>query len=116
MVAAGELGEIRVVQAEYAQDWLTEPIETTGQKQAALAHRPEAIRRRRLPSATSAPTPTILRCFVTGLKLDALCADLSSFVKGRKLDDNDNMLLRFKGGAQGHAVGKPGGGRQRERR
>ena len=42
-----------------------------------------------------------LACFVTGLKLDSLCADLTAFVKGRKLDDNDNILLRWKGGAKG---------------
>ena len=59
MVAAGELGDIRVVQAEYAQDWLTEPIEATGPEAGRLAHRPEAVRRRRRRSATSAPTPTI---------------------------------------------------------
>ena len=48
MVAAGDLGDIRVVQAEYAQDWLTNPIEKDGQKQADVADRPEALRRRRL--------------------------------------------------------------------
>ena len=64
MVAAGELGEIRVVQGEYPQDWLTEPHREDRPEAGRLAHRPEAVRRRRLRSATSAPMPisSLLRC------------------------------------------------------
>ena len=100
MVAAGDLGKIRVVQAEYAQDWLSEPLEKTGHKQASWRVDPKK-------SGAGGALGDIgthaynLACFVTGLKLDSLLADLSTFVKGRKLDDNDNMLLRFKGGAKG---------------
>jgi predicted dehydrogenase len=100
MIAAGELGELRVVQAEYAQDWLTEPIEKTGQKQASWRVDPKK-------SGAGGALGDIgthafnLASFVTGLKLDSVLADLTSFVKGRKLDDNDNLLLRFKGGAKG---------------
>jgi len=114
MVAAGELGDIRVVQAEYAQDWLTEPLEKTGQKQAAWRTDPKR-------SGAGGSIGDIgthaynLACFVTGLTLDSVCADLTTFVKGRKLDDNDNVLLRWKGGARGMlwasqvAVGKENG-------
>lgn len=100
MVAAGELGRIRVVQAEYAQDWLTEPIETGGQKQAAW----------RTDPARSGAGGCIgdigthayqLVTFVTGLEVRSLCADLTAFVPGRQLDDNANVLLRFGGGAKG---------------
>jgi len=100
MVAAGELGEIRHVQAEYAQDWLTERLEATGQKQADWRTDPKR-------SGVGGALGDIgthaynLACFVTGLTLDSLCADLTTFVKGRKLDDNDNVLLRWKGGAKG---------------
>jgi predicted dehydrogenase len=100
MIAAGELGTIRVVQAEYAQDWLTEPLEKTGQKQARWRVDPKK-------SGAGGALGDIgthaynLACFVTGLKLEALLADLTTFVKGRRLDDNDNILLRFKGGAKG---------------
>ena len=100
MIAAGELGTIRVVQVEYAQDWLTEPLEKTGQKQALWRVDPKK-------SGAGGALGDIgthaynLACFVTGLKLDALLADLTTFVKGRRLDDNDNILLRFKGGAKG---------------
>ena len=100
MIAAGDLGTIRVVQAEYAQDWLTEPLEKTGQKQAAWRVDPKQ-------AGAGGALGDIgthafnLACFVTGLKPNALLADLTTFVKGRKLDDNDNILLRFKGGAKG---------------
>lgn len=100
MVAAGELGEIRVVQVEYAQDWLTEPIELTGQKQAGWRTDPEK-------SGAGGSTGDIgthafnLASFVTGLTLESLSADLQSFVAGRRVDDNGHVLLRFEGGARG---------------
>jgi len=100
MVAAGELGDIRLVQGEYPQDWLTNPIEREGQKQAAW---------RTDPTKTGAGgcvgdigTHTYqLACFVTGLTLQELSADLTIFVKGRKVDDNIHVMLRFRGGAKG---------------
>ena len=100
MVASGELGPIRLVQAEYPQDWLTTDIEATGHKQAAWRTDPKR-------SGAGGSVGDIgthayqLACFVSGLELEELAADLSSFVKGRALDDNANMLLRFKGGARG---------------
>lgn len=100
MVASGELGEIRVVQAEYPQDWLAEPIEQTGQKQAAWRTDPKQ-------SGAGGSTGDIgthaynLACFVTGLELDELAADVHTFVKGRQLDDNAHVMMRFKGGAKG---------------
>ena len=100
MVAAGDLGRLRVVQVEYPQDWLTERLETTGQKQAKWRTDPKQ-------SGAGGSVGDIgthayhLAGFVSGLTLDSLCADLTTFVKGRKLDDNVNVLLRFKGGAKG---------------
>lgn len=100
MVANGDLGEIRLVQAEYPQDWLTERLETSGQKQAAW----------RMDPARSGAGGCIgdigthaynLACFVTGLELDELLAQLSTFVEGRLLDDDVQILLRWKGGAKG---------------
>lgn len=100
MVLAGELGDIRVVQGEYPQDWLTNPIEREGQKQAAW---------RTDPAQTGAGGSTgdigthtyQLACFMSGLEGDELAADLTSFVEGRKVDDNANVMLRYKGGARG---------------
>ncbi|TFF23024.1 Gfo/Idh/MocA family oxidoreductase [Jiella endophytica] len=100
MVANGDLGKIRVVVAEYAQDWLAERAEDTGSKQAGW----------RVDPAKAGAGGAIgdigthahnLACYVTGLRVEKLSADLSSFVSGRKLDDNASMLLRFSGGAKG---------------
>ncbi len=100
MVAAGDLGEIRVVQVEYAQDWLATDLETTGHKQAGWRTDPAM-------TGVGGSTGDIgthafnLASFVTGLELEALAADLQSFVAGRRVDDNGHVMLRFKGGARG---------------
>ena len=100
MIEAGELGDIRLVQVEYAQDWLAEPLEETGQKQADWRTDPAR-------SGAGGSTGDIgthafnLAGFVTGLALDELAADLQAFVPGRKVDDNGHVLLRYRGGARG---------------
>ena len=100
MVAAGDLGEIRLVQVEYAQDWLTEPLEASGQKQAGWRTDPAR-------SGAGGSTGDIgthafnLASFVSGLTLESLAADLQSFVPGRRVDDNGHVMLRFEGGARG---------------
>ena len=100
MIAKGQLGEIRVVQVEYPQDWMTEKVEDTGSKQAVWRSDPAQ-------SGAGGATGDIgthaynLTRFVTGLELDRLAADLSAFVPGRLLDDNAHVMLRFKGGAKG---------------
>jgi predicted dehydrogenase len=100
MVANGDLGEIRLVQAEYLQDWLTEPLEASGHKQAAWRTDPSR-------SGAGGCIGDIgthaynLACFVTGLQLDELLAQLSTFVGGRRLDDDVQILLKWKGGAKG---------------
>jgi predicted dehydrogenase len=100
MVAAGELGEIRLVQGEYPQDWLTTDLEKTGQKQAAWRTDPKRSGAGGCVGDIGTHTYQ-LATFVSGLKLDELACDLTSFVKGRKLDDNVQAMLRFKGGAKG---------------
>lgn len=100
MVAEGLLGMLRVVQVEYAQDWLTEAVEQTGAKQAVWRTDPKQ-------SGVGGATGDIgthafnLATFVSGLTLDSLAADLDSFVEGRRVDDNGHVLLRFEGGAKG---------------
>lgn len=100
MVADGAIGALRVVQVEYAQDWLATRIEDSGQKQAAW----------RTDPARSGPAGSIgdigthafnLAEFIACDEVEALCADAHIFVEGRRLDDNAHMLLRFKGGARG---------------
>ncbi len=100
MVAKGELGDIRVVQVEYPQDWLTEPLERTGQKQADW--RTDPARSGAGGAVGDIGTHAYqLASFVSGLELDALAAELTTFIKGRKLDDHVQVMLRFKNGARG---------------
>jgi predicted dehydrogenase len=100
MIQDGALGAIRVVQAEYAQDWLTTKLEDTGQKQAAWRTDPA----RSGPAGCTGDIATHamnLAGFMTGLELESLAADLTTFVPGRPLDDNAHVMLRFSGGAKG---------------
>jgi len=100
MIAGGELGTIRVVQVEYVQDWLTTKLEDTGQKQAAW--RVDPTRAGAGGSLGDIGTHAHnLACFVTGLGVRELAADVSRIVPGRKLDDNAHILLRFENGARG---------------
>ncbi len=100
MVARGDLGKIRVVQAEYAQDWLTEPLEQTGQKQASW--RTDPARAGGGGAIGDIGTHAFnLLSFVTGLRTEALTADLQSFGEGRAVDDNAHIMLRLAKGARG---------------
>ena len=100
MIEACELGDIRVVHASYVQDWLTLPIDAGGHKRAEWRTYPGR-------AGASACLADIgvhahsLALFVTGLELDAVSADLTTFVPGRRLDDNAHVLMRFQGGARG---------------
>lgn len=100
IVEAGDLGDIRIVQAEYPQDWLTAPMENEGVKQAEW--RTDPTRSGAGGSVGDIGTHAHnLACFVSGLQVESLAADLQSWGKGRKLDDNAHMMLRFAGGARG---------------
>ncbi|CAM5312186.1 Inositol 2-dehydrogenase/D-chiro-inositol 3-dehydrogenase [Mycolicibacterium aubagnense] len=100
MVAAGELGDIRLVQVEYPQDWLTERAELAGSKQAEWRTDPKR-------SGAGGAIGDIgthaynLAAFVTGLETEELLAQLTAFVPGRLLDDDVQILIRYKGGARG---------------
>ncbi|HEY1902698.1 MAG TPA: Gfo/Idh/MocA family oxidoreductase [Terracidiphilus sp.] len=100
LCATRALGPIRKVAVEYLQGWLSEPLEATGQKQAAWRSDP----------ALNGPGGCIgdigthafhLVEYVTGLKVTSLNAALRTVVPGRKLDDDCNALLRLEGGASG---------------
>src|SRR5262249_11318439 len=93
LVATGELGRLRVVQVEYAQDWLTDRLEETGQKQAVWRTDPAQSGPAGCLGDIATHAYNLVR-FVTGLGCEAIAADLSTFVVGRRLDDNVNMLLR----------------------
>ena len=100
MVQGGALGALRLLQVEYLQDWLAEPIEQQGQKQAGWRTDPAQA------GAGGCIGDIGTHAFqlaehVSGQRVSALCAELSSVVDGRRLDDNAQMLLRFDGGARG---------------
>ena len=100
LVAEGALGEIRVVQVEYPQDWLTEPLEATGQKQAAW--RTDPAQAGAGGCLGDIGTHAFhLAGFVTGMQPAELAADLATFVAGRRLDDNVQVMLRYASGARG---------------
>lgn len=100
MATTGDLGAIRLVQVEYPQGWLTTKIEDQGQKQAQWRTDPD----RSGPAGCLGDIGSHafnLACFVSGLEVSELAADLHTFVEGRLVDDNCNILLRFNGGARG---------------
>jgi predicted dehydrogenase len=100
MVAAGELGDIRVVQVEYPQDWLTTDLESTGQKQAAWRTDPARSGAGGCIGDIGTHAFSLLE-FISGLTVSEIAADLSSVVPGRRVDDNAQMMLRFAGSAKG---------------
>lgn len=100
LVRDGTLGEIRVVQVEYAQDWLTERLEATGQKQAAWRTDPKRSGAGGCIGDIGTHAFNLLH-YVTGLKTTELAAELSTFVAGRALDDNVQVMLRLANGARG---------------
>jgi predicted dehydrogenase len=100
MVRQGDLGKILKIVVQYPQAWLIRPIERQGQQQASWRTDPKQ-------SGAAGCMGDIgthachLAEYVSGLKVQELCADLTSFVKGRRLDDDGNCLLRFNRGAKG---------------
>jgi predicted dehydrogenase len=100
LVANGSLGTIRKVVVEYPQGWLAGALERTGQKQAAWRTDPRKSGAAGCMGDIGTHAENLAR-YITGLEIKELCADLTTFVKGRRLDDDGNVLLRFKGGAKG---------------
>jgi predicted dehydrogenase len=99
-VQQGSIGKVRKVVVEYLQGWLSTPLEGTGQKQAAWRTDP----RRSGASGCMGDIGTHaenLAEYVTGLRIEEVCADLKTVVKGRRLEDDGSVLLHLQGGAQG---------------
>ena len=100
MVKSGELGDIRLVQVEYPQDWLTEATETTGNKQAEWRTDPKR-------SGAGGALGDIgthaynLADYIVGVEISELACELTAFGAGRQLDDNVQMMLRYANGARG---------------
>ena len=100
LVAEGALGEIRKVIVEYNQGWLASRLEETGQKQASWRTDPARSGMGGAIGDIGSHAEQLVS-YVTGLETEALCADLTTFVKGRRLDDDANLLVRYVGGARG---------------
>jgi predicted dehydrogenase len=100
LVRDGTVGTIRKVVVEYPQGWLADAIEKTGQKQASWRTDPKRSGAAGCMGDIGTHAENLAR-YITGLEIEELCADLSTFVKGRKLDDDGNVLVRYRGGAKG---------------
>lgn len=100
MFRNGEIGNLRIIQVEYAQDWLTLPIENEGQKQASWRTDPSKAGMGGSIGDIGSHAFNLVD-FITGAKLNELCADISSFVPGRKNDDNAHVLLRYENNVKG---------------
>lgn len=100
LVAAGRLGKIRKVVVEYPQGWLSARLEATGQKQAAWRSDPKRSGAAGAMGDIGTHAENLAR-YITGLHIAELCADLTRFVPGRRLDDDGNILIRYRGGAKG---------------
>jgi predicted dehydrogenase len=103
LVAAGKIGALRKVQVEYNQDWLMEPLERQGQKQAAWRTDPARAGISCCVGDIGTHAHNLVE-FISGQKVASICAELTSFVDGRQLDDDASMLLRLDGGARGTLV------------
>jgi len=100
MVQTGELGDIRIIQAEYPQDWLTERIEATGQKQAEWRTDPAQAGAGGCVGDIGTHAYN-LADFIVATPVKELCAELTTFVEGRRVDDNAQIMLRYANGARG---------------
>ncbi len=100
LVQAGKLGAIRKIVVEYPQGWLASRLEASGQKQADWRTDPKRAGASCCIGDIGTHAENLAE-YITGLRMESICADLTTFVKGRKLDDDGNVLVRYKGGAKG---------------
>ena len=100
MIARGDIGEIRFVNAEYPQEWLASPIEQSGQKQAAWRTDPAQTGQSNCVGDIGSHAENMIS-YLTGLQITSLCARLDSFVEGRVLDDNATIMVTYNTGAKG---------------
>ena len=100
VVKRGEIGDIRVVIGEYSQDWLATLAEKDGNKQASWRTDPKMAGRANCVGDIGSHLENMVS-YITGLEIDSLCANLDRFGKGRELDDNAEILVKYKSGATG---------------
>ena len=100
MVLQGDLGRILKIVVQYPQGWLIHPIERQGQQQAAWRTDPKQSGSAGCIGDIGSHAENLAE-YISGLKIQEICADITTFVKGRRLDDDGNCLLRFNKGAKG---------------
>ena len=100
MVRNKKFGAIRKVVVEYPQGWLSTALERKNQKQAGWRTDPKRAGAAGAMGDIGTHAENLAE-YVTGLRIKRLCADLTTFVEGRKLDDDGNVLLEFDNGAKG---------------
>ena len=100
LARSGELGKIRKIVVQYPQGWLATPLEQTGQTQASWRTDPSQSGGAGSIGDIGTHAENLAE-YITGLKITHMCADLTTFVAGRRLDDDGNCLLRFDNGAKG---------------
>jgi predicted dehydrogenase len=100
LVRSGKLGKILKVVAEYPQGWLLDKIEDAGQKQASWRLNPKKAGASSCLGDIGTHAENLGR-YITGLEIESLCAEFTTFIPGRVLEDDANLLLRYKGGAKG---------------
>jgi predicted dehydrogenase len=100
MVRRGDLGKILKVVAEYPQGWLLHLLEAEGHKGASWRTNPEQAGASSCIGDIGTHAENLGR-YITGLEIEELCADFTTFVEGRRLEDDGNLLVHYKGGARG---------------
>lgn len=100
MVAQGDLGKVLKIVVQYPQGWLIKPIDAEGQQQAAWRTDPKQAGASSCMGDIGSHAENLAE-YVTGLKIREICADLTTFVKGRRLEDDGNCLVRYNNGAKG---------------
>jgi len=100
LVGRGEIGRVLKIVAEYPQGWLLDQIEASGHKQASWRTNPEQAGASCCIGDIGTHAENLGR-YITGLEIDSLCADFTAFIPGRALEDDGNLLVRYKGGAKG---------------
>ncbi len=100
LARGGELGKIRKIVVQYPQGWLATPLEKTGHMQAGWRTDPKQSGAAGCIGDIGTHAENLSE-YITGLKIREICADLTRFIKGRRLDDDGNCLLRFNNGAKG---------------
>ena len=100
IVSNGELGKIRKIVVQYPQGWLATALEKTGNQQASWRTDPKQSGGAGCMGDIGTHAENLAE-YITGLKIKEICADLTTFVKGRRLDDDGNCLLHFNNGARG---------------